>query len=616
MLNRDVKDNTVDIYNIKSHQGLKGTLDTRLLTEDGRKSIKEDIERSKRGVQAIGDVATKDAFQLQDTFAHISETQKDLDVQKAFALANGGKGIETLQGDKSTIEQKQVAIRKYADIYAKVYDINIEKANIIATSKVIGGTHYGNNGKSFVDVNDNAQRNATDYANSMGHEVAHARVSQGKVRDRKSDKLNEQYADTMGGYSADGMEFSAGTYSNINLNQNEVTNKHIQTAADTKLLARNDTSWRANVQRARHDVGKIDYRELYKREARVLDQAKRQINQKTDLTARQKTLMNLQLNAAACARIKCAEGVPKDDVQYKQLVQLQEIGNKLKAKGITLDKMLGGSLPEGMFTYGFGGKAQDFITKHGKGIQQIKGVVNAGLGAAGVVVGTGATVATAPLATTGAGALVPAGTAALTGLAVAQTVDGVKMLFGDYTSVEGQRVLDSFTEKTHQGDRNLVKDAAINTALWVGETVVIKKVAKLIPDGVKTNSITLSDLPGPKLNARTQSTFSNGIYANRKLETDTKFYKYHGVDNRTGKKVSWLTDKKYSSESELRKDLAIRKDWGVKIDSVSEFNVPKGTWVSEGKAAAHGVGYEGGGYQAVIQNIPKNWIVRTDKVIK
>ena len=88
---------------------------------------------------------------------------------------------------------------------------------------------------------------------------------------------------------------------------------------------------------------------------------------------------------------------------------------------------------------------------------------------------------------------------------------------------------------------------------------------------------------------------------------------YLGVDNRTGRKFSWLSDKKYTSEAELRADLAIRHDWGVKITSVSTFAVPKGTWVSEGAAAAQGAGYPGGGYQAVITNLPKSWVTRTDR---
>ncbi len=259
MLNRDVKNNEINIYDIKSHRGLKGTVDMRMFTKEGRKRIREDIERSKRLGQAIGDVVNNDAFKLKDTFAHISETQKDLDVQKAFALANGGKGIETPQGKKVTLEQKQTAVKKYAEIYAKAYDITIEQANIIATSKVIGGTHYGNHGKSYIDVNDNAGRNATDYANTLGHEVAHARISQHKARNRGNRKLNEQYADTMGGYSSEGMQFSSMTYNSVNLNLAANANTHSQTARDTKLLARNDASWRAKLTAARHGDGKVDY---------------------------------------------------------------------------------------------------------------------------------------------------------------------------------------------------------------------------------------------------------------------------------------------------------------------------------------------------------------------
>jgi len=37
-------------------------------------------------------------------------------------------------------------------------------------------------------------------------------------------------------------------YANINLNQNEVTNTHTQTAADAPLLTSNNTAWRENVQ--------------------------------------------------------------------------------------------------------------------------------------------------------------------------------------------------------------------------------------------------------------------------------------------------------------------------------------------------------------------------------
>jgi hypothetical protein len=39
LLNRDIKDTEVNIYNIASHKGLKGEIDTRLLTKNGRIQI-------------------------------------------------------------------------------------------------------------------------------------------------------------------------------------------------------------------------------------------------------------------------------------------------------------------------------------------------------------------------------------------------------------------------------------------------------------------------------------------------------------------------------------------------------------------------------------------------
>src|SRR5690554_2048678 len=123
----------------------------------------------------------------------------------------------------------------------------------------------------------------------------------------------------------------------------------------------------------------------------------------------------------------------------------------------------------------------------------------------------------------------------------------------------------------------------------------------------------LDNLPGTILPDEIAKTFKNAIYKNRRLSRNEIFFKYHGVDNLTGKKYSWLTNKKYTSENELREKLAIRDDWGVKINKVTEFDVPAGTWVSEGKAASQGVGYSGGDYQAVITNLPKAWVIKTIK---
>ncbi|QOY55603.1 hypothetical protein HUE87_05075 [Candidatus Sulfurimonas marisnigri] len=53
MLNSDIANNEVDIYDISSHKGLKGELDTRLLTEEGRAEIKEDAKKAGEEMQEL-----------------------------------------------------------------------------------------------------------------------------------------------------------------------------------------------------------------------------------------------------------------------------------------------------------------------------------------------------------------------------------------------------------------------------------------------------------------------------------------------------------------------------------------------------------------------------------
>jgi len=97
------------------------------------------------------------------------------------------------------------------------------------------------------------------------------------------------------------------------------------------------------------------------------------------------------------------------------------------------------------------------------------------------------------------------------------------------------------------------------------------------------------------------------------LITNETFYKYHGDNNRTGRKYAWLTNKNYRTETGMRRALAIRRDWGVHINKLTELSVPAGTWVCEGKAAGQGQGYPGKGDQAVVTNVPRAWITKTNE---
>lgn len=124
---------------------------------------------------------------------------------------------------------------------------------------------------------------------------------------------------------------------------------------------------------------------------------------------------------------------------------------------------------------------------------------------------------------------------------------------------------------------------------------------------------------GPAVPAYHAKNFDRSTYTNRQVSGDEVFYKYHGVNNRTGKTHNYLTKRLYATETELRDDLAILGEWGITIDRVTTFQPARGTWISEGKAAGQ-VGYvtgeirPGGGYQGLIgvDNLPNSSVIRTD----
>ena len=262
-LNRDTSKVNKDLYSGSVGTSVTATLDHRLLTEDGRKQIAEDIERTKRLGEAIGDVATKESIELKDTFNHIGDVNTDLDVQKEFALKEGGKYVAILD-DKTrslyTQEQRDEALNAYAQVYAYQYGVSIESAKSATLSKF--GSTYTNstNTNSNIYVDNQSNQGALDTANTMGHEVAHVRMNEGQTRPRETKELQEEYADTFGKYSADGMEFSSETYNNTKLNTTKVAQDEIKkpSVADAKTLADNTKAYEADAKKADNKDGRMD----------------------------------------------------------------------------------------------------------------------------------------------------------------------------------------------------------------------------------------------------------------------------------------------------------------------------------------------------------------------
>jgi len=256
-LNTNTLNINKDLYSSSTGTKVDATLDTRLLTEDGRKSIAEDIERTKRLGQAIGDVVSSDALKTKDTFDHISDVQKDLDVQKALALNDKGKTIDILENQENySQEQIDSAVNDYAQMYAKIYKVNIEDAKMAMLQGKYGSTYTNaDNTSSNIYLDKDLNQNALKSASTMGHEVAHVRQNQGQTYLRENKDLQEEYSGLFEKYSSSGLEFSSYTYNNVKLNNN-ILNPF--TPQQEVVLNQNSVVYKKDKSNANMNIGRMD----------------------------------------------------------------------------------------------------------------------------------------------------------------------------------------------------------------------------------------------------------------------------------------------------------------------------------------------------------------------
>ena len=179
-----------------------------------------------------------------------------------------------------------------------------------------------------------------------------------------------------------------------------------------------------------------------------------------------------RLDAAACALVQCAEGVPTTDAHYNQLKALQNDGALYFAEQSQLKAT-------GEFNFGFYDQSGDLLTSHGDALSRTKGGVNLVVGSIGTVGGgmmAAGGVLSCPETIVGCG-LIPLGVG-LSDLSAAQASDGNKSLFGPYISSEGQRVIDSFNPEKYPGERDPVKESAVGAAVVGIEAFAAKYIFK------------------------------------------------------------------------------------------------------------------------------------------
>lgn len=181
-----------------------------------------------------------------------------------------------------------------------------------------------------------------------------------------------------------------------------------------------------------------------------------------------------RLDAAACALVHCADGVPDSDVNKSKLLAMQTAGANYSAELQALAKT-------GEFVYATLDPVRDTLTRNGEVLKRAGGLVNLAAGTTGTVAGgviAAGGVVGCP--TTGvACAAVPVGVG-LAAMSANQAQDGTRALTGSYTSTEGQRVLDSFNPSTYPGDRDPIATGLVDAA----KLAATAALAKVIPKGL------------------------------------------------------------------------------------------------------------------------------------
>lgn len=229
----------------------------------------------------------------------------------------------------------------------------------------------------------------------------------------------------------------------------------------------------------RQRPSQMHFRALRVNEAIMLDTARQEILALPGVDENERAAALFQLDAMACAKVRCANSVNDDAPEYNGLKNLEKLGALYEEQ---LGRDLYGVLEElgidyvlqkgtGQTRRGYRGDKRAFaytgadwvddkvgvaenVIDKGVAVAETFGNAMATVGMAGV------TVTTAPACTTIAGCMAPVAGAAGTAYFYTETSESAEGIVAPAQYHQGEIVADSFTQSTHRGDRSNLGDAA------------------------------------------------------------------------------------------------------------------------------------------------------------
>jgi len=215
MLNRDIADNEVDIYDIESHKGLKGSLDTRLLTESGRDQIAEDVMKSGMIANTIKLIATTDKIGVEDFFKETDKSNKTYEAVKE-KVAKDPTLAAKLQDPNLSPQDKEAMMNAVTDAVMVKLGYKAYENKIVATDekgrdgKDVKGFYSTETKAAY--INDKNIDDTEGLITTAGHEATRAMDNQDGVDFNENREDRTTYAENFGS--------NLGDYTDMALNIN------------------------------------------------------------------------------------------------------------------------------------------------------------------------------------------------------------------------------------------------------------------------------------------------------------------------------------------------------------------------------------------------------------
>lgn len=201
LLNTDIKNTEVSVYDIESHQGLTGEIDTRLFTESGKDQIAEDWLKTGMIANTIKLIAINNMVGIEDFFNETGKHHNSYQALKQVVAINPVLAEALQNPDLSAELKEQMADQLTAAVMVRLgYDAY--QNNIIATDKPgrdgvpVYGFYSTDTDEAY--INDQNLDDTRDLVTAIGYETTRAMDYQDQVNFDQNRVNRARYAENYG----------------------------------------------------------------------------------------------------------------------------------------------------------------------------------------------------------------------------------------------------------------------------------------------------------------------------------------------------------------------------------------------------------------------------------